>query len=53
MFGPGAIYTNIQWFWLIGAILPVVFYLMIRALPRSKLRFLNAPVLVQTSLIHL
>lgn len=44
MFGPGAIYTNIQWFWLIGALLPVAFYVIIRVFPRSKLRFLNAPV---------
>lgn len=44
MFGPGAIYTNVQWFWLIGALLPVVFYVIIRVFPRSKLRFLNAPV---------
>ncbi|KAJ5852249.1 uncharacterized protein N7529_011634 [Penicillium soppii] len=46
MFGPGAIYTNIQWFWLIGALLPAAFYLLIRVLPRSKLRFLNAPVML-------
>lgn len=44
MFGPGAMYSQIQWFWLIGALLPVVFYVLIRVFPRSKLRFLNAPV---------
>lgn len=44
MFGPGAMYAQIQWFWLIGALLPVVFYVLIRLFPRSKLRFLNAPV---------
>lgn len=44
MFGPGGMYVQIQWFWLIGALLPVVFYVLIRVFPRSKLRFLNAPV---------
>ena len=44
MFGPGGMYAQIQWFWLIGALLPVVFYILIRMRPRSKLRFLNAPV---------
>ncbi|KAJ5767213.1 uncharacterized protein N7511_004829 [Penicillium nucicola] len=46
MFGPGAIYSQMQWFWLLGALLPVAFYLLIRAFPRSKLRFLNAPVML-------
>ncbi|KAJ5957236.1 hypothetical protein N7501_011515 [Penicillium viridicatum] len=46
MFGPGAMYAQIQWFWLIGALLPVVFYVLIRVFPRSKLRFLNAPVML-------
>jgi hypothetical protein len=44
MFGPGAIYTQFQWFWLIGALLPVAFYVLMRVFPRSKARFLNAPV---------
>jgi hypothetical protein len=44
MFGPGAMYAQIQWFWLIGALLPAVFYVLIRVFPRSKLRLLNAPV---------
>ncbi|KAJ5182174.1 hypothetical protein N7449_012321 [Penicillium cf. viridicatum] len=30
MFGPGAMYAQIQWFWLIGALLPVVFYALIQ-----------------------
>ncbi|KAJ5692286.1 hypothetical protein N7462_001709 [Penicillium macrosclerotiorum] len=46
MFGPGAIYTSIQWFWLLGALLPVAFYVLMRVFPRSKLRLLNAPVML-------
>ncbi|KAJ5225195.1 hypothetical protein N7468_006420 [Penicillium chermesinum] len=46
IFGPGAIYTSIQWFWLIGAGLPVVFYVFTRLFPTSKLRLLNAPVML-------
>ncbi|KAJ5123142.1 hypothetical protein N7448_009239 [Penicillium atrosanguineum] len=46
MFGPGAIYTQFQWFWLIGALLPVTFYVLMRVFPRSKARFLNAPVML-------
>ncbi|KMP05660.1 oligopeptide transporter 4 [Coccidioides immitis RMSCC 2394] len=46
MFGPGSIYSSIQWYWLIGAALPVVFYVLIRLFPRSPARFLNAPVML-------
>ncbi|THC93217.1 hypothetical protein EYZ11_007299 [Aspergillus tanneri] len=46
MFGPGGLYTSIQWFWLVGALLPVVFYLAVRVWPRSPIRFLNAPVML-------
>ncbi|KAJ5827137.1 hypothetical protein N7447_003900 [Penicillium robsamsonii] len=46
MFGPGGLYVQIQWFWLLGALLPVAFYVLIRLFPRTKLRFLNAPVML-------
>jgi hypothetical protein len=46
IFGPGSIYTPILYFWLLGALLPVAFYLLMRFFPRSKARFLNAPVYV-------
>ncbi|OKO97291.1 Sexual differentiation process protein isp4 [Penicillium subrubescens] len=44
MFGPDGIYNPIQYFWLIGALLPVLFYVLMRLFPRSKARLLNAPV---------
>ncbi|KAJ5895399.1 hypothetical protein N7495_007090 [Penicillium taxi] len=46
IFGVGAIYTSIQWFWLLGALLPVLFYALMRIFPRSKARFLHAPVML-------
>ena len=38
MFVTGAVYSLVMWFWLIGALLPVALYFLIRAFPRSKLR---------------
>lgn len=49
MFGPGSLYESIQWFWLLGALLPILFYVLVRLFPRSPARLLNAPVYVSTS----
>ncbi|KAJ6015690.1 hypothetical protein N7540_010281 [Penicillium herquei] len=46
IFGPGAMYTSIQYFWLLGALLPVAFYTLMRIFPRSKARYLSAPVML-------
>ncbi|KAJ5572667.1 hypothetical protein N7450_009651 [Penicillium hetheringtonii] len=46
MFGPGAIYNSVLWFWLLGAMLPVAFYVLMRVFPRSRAKFLNAPVML-------
>ena len=46
MFGPGAIYTSMQWYWLVGALLPIIFYILARLFPRSPARLLNAPVML-------
>ncbi|OCB84030.1 OPT oligopeptide transporter [Sanghuangporus baumii] len=45
MFGPGSLYRPLLWFFLIGAILPVPFYLLARRFPLSPWRFVNIPVL--------
>jgi OPT family small oligopeptide transporter len=45
IFSPGAIYAPMLWFFLVGAIVPVLFYLGARAFPKSPIRFLNAPIL--------
>ncbi|KAF2502770.1 small oligopeptide transporter [Lophium mytilinum] len=46
MFGPGSIYSKMQWYWLLGALLPVFFYTLMRLFPRSRARYLNAPVML-------
>jgi OPT family oligopeptide transporter len=46
MFGPGSIYHFVHWYWLLGALLPVLFYILMRFAPRSPARFLNAPVML-------
>ncbi|KAF2765591.1 OPT family small oligopeptide transporter [Teratosphaeria nubilosa] len=46
MFGAGSIYASFNWFWLIGALLPIVFYTLTRVVPNKRLRFLHAPVML-------
>ncbi|KAF2659765.1 small oligopeptide transporter [Lophiostoma macrostomum CBS 122681] len=46
MFGPGSIYSAIHYYWLIGAALPIIFYLLMRWAPKSPARYLNAPVML-------
>ncbi|PLB38868.1 small oligopeptide transporter, OPT family [Aspergillus candidus] len=45
MFSPGQIYSFLMWFWLVGAILPVAIYFGARMFPRTRIRFLNAPLI--------
>ena len=35
MFGPGALFSWINWFWLIGAVVTVIHYVIARRYPRS------------------
>ncbi|KAI5198829.1 OPT family small oligopeptide transporter [Aureobasidium subglaciale] len=46
MFGPGSIYAAFNWFWLVGALLPITFFFLKKALPYKSLRFLHAPVML-------
>lgn len=46
MFGAGSIYVNFNWFWLLGALLPIAFYVLLRAFPTKRLRWLHAPVML-------
>ena len=46
MFGKGSIYASINWFWLLGALLPVAFYTLSRVFPHKRLRWLHAPVML-------
>ncbi|QDS77414.1 hypothetical protein FKW77_006407 [Venturia effusa] len=46
MFAASSTYGSLQYFWLLGALLPVVFWLIARRWPRSPARYLNAPVIL-------
>ncbi|THX14800.1 OPT family small oligopeptide transporter [Aureobasidium pullulans] len=46
MFGPGSIYAAFNWFWLVGALLPIAFYVLTRVFPQKQLRFLHAPIML-------
>ncbi|PKY07216.1 small oligopeptide transporter, OPT family [Aspergillus campestris IBT 28561] len=45
MFSPGQIYSFLMWFWLVGAILPVAIYFGARMFPRTRIRYLSAPLI--------
>lgn len=45
IFSPGALYSGLNWFWFVGAALPVAIYVGARMFPKSKIRYLNAPVI--------
>ncbi|KAI9649692.1 hypothetical protein NHQ30_002273 [Ciborinia camelliae] len=44
IFSTGAIYGSLQYFWLAGAVLPFLVYLLARAFPKSKIRYFSAPI---------
>lgn len=45
VFGAGGIYANLQWYWLLGAILPVITWFAARRFPRSSIRYLHWPLI--------
>jgi hypothetical protein len=44
IFGPGQVYGVLQWYWLLGALLPVCTYLAARKWPRSIARYDKFPI---------
>jgi len=50
LFAPGALYHNQVYAALIGAVIPVPLYLWVRNYPRSMLRNVNLPVVLNGSL---
>ncbi|KAL1756184.1 OPT oligopeptide transporter protein-domain-containing protein [Schizophyllum commune] len=44
MFSPGAPYSGLLWFFLIGGVLPIPFYFLARRYPLSFWRYINIPV---------
>ncbi|KAK3354904.1 putative isp4 protein [Neurospora tetraspora] len=44
MFSGKALYSSLQWFWLVGAIAPVISWFFVRRYPRSLWRYVNFPL---------
>jgi OPT family small oligopeptide transporter len=44
IFSNGAIYSSLQWFWLVGAVTPVITWLLARRWPKSIWRYVSMPV---------
>ncbi|KAK9424113.1 putative OPT oligopeptide transporter protein-domain-containing protein [Seiridium unicorne] len=44
MFSRGALYASLQWFWLLGAIAPIITWFFARRHPRSIFRYINVPL---------
>ena len=45
IFSPGSMYSSLLWFWLVGALTPVVIYVAARMFPKSNIRLLSAPII--------
>lgn len=45
IFSPGQIYSPLLYFFIAGAVLPVLIYLGARVFPKSPIRYLNAPII--------
>ncbi|KAI1485474.1 small oligopeptide transporter [Biscogniauxia mediterranea] len=45
IFSGNAIYSSLQWFWLVGAVTPVLVWFLTRRYPKSIFRYVNMPVI--------
>ncbi|ODA78576.1 hypothetical protein RJ55_05958 [Drechmeria coniospora] len=45
IFSHGAIYSSLQWFWLVGAATPIITWLLARRWPKSIWRYVCTPVI--------
>lgn len=49
LFSSGAIYQDLQWFWLLGFFLPIIVYGLVRVFPKNALvRKLNIPLVLNS-----
>ncbi|KAI0124710.1 OPT family small oligopeptide transporter [Xylariales sp. AK1849] len=44
IFSGGALYSSLQWFWLVGAVAPVITWFFARRYPKSIARYINMPL---------
>ena len=45
IFSHGAIYSSLQWFWLVGAVTPIITWFFARRFPKSLWRYVNTPLI--------
>ncbi|KAI5917267.1 small oligopeptide transporter [Camillea tinctor] len=45
MFNGDALYSSLQWFWLVGAVTPVAVWFLTRRYPKSIFRYVNVPII--------
>lgn len=45
IFSGNSMYSSLQWFWLVGAVTPIVTWLLARRWPKSVWRYVNTPVI--------
>ncbi|KAI0868299.1 OPT family small oligopeptide transporter [Hypoxylon argillaceum] len=45
IFSGSALYSSLQWFWLVGAVSPVLTWFLARRYPRSIARYINMPLI--------
>ncbi|KAI1079611.1 small oligopeptide transporter [Whalleya microplaca] len=45
MFSGGSLYSSLQWFWLVGAVTPVITWFLARRFPKSVFRYVNMPLI--------
>ena len=46
IFSPGMIYSGLFWFFLLGLLLPIVFFFTAKRFPKSPIKYLNAPLIL-------
>lgn len=46
LFSSGGFYSHFQWAWLVGAVLPIPFWLLSRKFPNSWLRYIHIPLII-------
>ena len=45
IFSPGALYSGLLFFWLVGVLTPIAIYIGARMFPKSSIRYLSAPII--------
>ncbi|KAI1263905.1 OPT family small oligopeptide transporter [Xylariaceae sp. FL1019] len=45
LFSGNAIYSSLQWFWLVGGVTPIITWFLARRYPKSIARYINTPLL--------